>query len=59
MGSVEGGDNKLREEEYNHKVHNIYSGKPSWGRKPSKKFLNIDCQYNAKIKYQTLENIQD
>jgi hypothetical protein len=43
---------------HNHKVHNIYPGKPSWGRKPIKNFLNIDCQYNAKIKDQTQKNVQ-
>ena len=29
------------------------------GEKTHQNFHNIDCQYNAKIKDQTLENIQD
>jgi hypothetical protein len=37
----------------------FYLDKPSWGRKPNKNFLNIDFQYNSKIKTKTLENIQD
>jgi hypothetical protein len=31
----------------------FYPAKPSWGRKPNKNFLNIDFQYNAKIKDKT------
>ena len=37
----------------------FYLKKPSWGRKPNKNILNIDFQYNAKIKDQTTKNIQD
>ena len=49
---------RIIERKKNHKIHNIYHGKPSWGRKPKKKFLNIDSQYNDKTINQTLENIQ-
>jgi hypothetical protein len=37
--------------------HIIYPGKPSWGRKPSKNFLNIDSQYNAKRINQTIQKV--
>ena len=49
-------------EKHNHKTHSIYPGKPSWGRKPNKNFLNIDSQYNANTinqntrEYPTLSN---
>jgi hypothetical protein len=49
-------------EKHNHKIHIIYPGKPSWGIKPNKNFLNIDSQYNAKTinqntrEYPTMRN---